>query len=204
MNVFKKIASNRHIQSLLQVRSVHQHIPKTPDLIYVPQFMRWMNTKMRFMYLKLAWDPEFSEGSFIYGSTRAICLITDIIHRDKPEELEGLLSPLARARLITRMNMLTPLQRKIIKLHPVDIKIVVPIAVRFLAHEKDRKSCAVVMRSLALKWLDDGRSLKLVLVALQTEFSRNYSEGVAPDWILTLFEILECAQLSDSHAISRK
>lgn len=47
-----------------------RRLPKTPDLIYVPQIMKWLKNKLKFKLLKKSWDPDFTEGAFIYGSTR--------------------------------------------------------------------------------------------------------------------------------------
>lgn len=196
VQIFKNsITSVRQIQTSNVNRS-----PKTPDLIYVPHVLRWLKTKFRLKYLQRAWDPEFSEGAFIYGTTRAVCRITEIIHEDKPEKLDGLLTDSAKIKLEDDIaSRLTKMQKQIIKLRPDDIKILVPIAVN-LKTEGFTKLCDVSLRSLALKWYEDRGNLKLVLVALQTEFMRDYTHGTNSEWIISVFDILECAMLSESPA----
>ncbi|XP_019755251.1 uncharacterized protein LOC109534121 isoform X2 [Dendroctonus ponderosae] len=133
----------------------HRKLPKTPDLIYVPQIIKWLKNKFKFKVLKNAWDPEFSEGAFIYGTTRAVCKITDIISRDKPQELENLLTFSAKMKLIDYMSTrLSKVQKEIIKLKPDDIKILVPLHVA-LSKNGNKKNCRVAMRVLGLKWKND-------------------------------------------------
>lgn len=180
------------------IRLAHQ-TPKTPDLIYVPHVLRWLKTKIRLMYLKKVWDPEFSEGAFIYGTTQAVCKITDIIHKDSPEELRGLLTSTARIKLTDDMShRITPLQKKIIKLTPDDIKILIPTAVN-MRSDGFTKKCNVSLRCLGLKWFEDGPTLRLVLVTVQTEFVRDYTRGALPEWIISIFNVLECGTLSGVH-----
>ncbi|KAJ3649025.1 hypothetical protein Zmor_020787 [Zophobas morio] len=175
-------------------------MPKTPDLIYMPHVIRWIKSKLRFKYLKKIWDPEFSEGAFIYGSTRAVCRITEIISNGNTEELEGLMTDSAKIKLQDDINYrLTPTQRKLIVLRPEDIKILVPISVSF-NKEGVGKTCKVNLRVLALKWHEVGNeNYKLVLVALQTEFLRDYAKTAPREWNISGFSILECAMLSEAN-----
>lgn len=143
------------------------------------------------------WDPEFSEGAFIYGSSKAVCRITEIIHENKPEDLGDLLTPTARIKLKEIMKTkLTKLQKNIIKINPEDIKILVPMTIA-LTNDKNEKHVKVGMRVLALKWIQpDVGNFKLVLVALQTEFYRDYYNGAVPEWIISSFDVLDCVVLS--------
>lgn len=174
----------------------------TPELVYVPQVLRWLKTKFKLKVLKQTWDSEFSEGAFIYGTTRAICKISDIIHKNQPEELTGLLTDTAKNKLVTDMNTkLTRMQKKIIKMKPEDIKILVPTQVK-LNRKGALKTCEISLRSLALKWFEDRGNAKLAIVALQTEFTRDYSEGIEPEWIISIYDILECALLSETPSVN--
>nr|CAH7719957.1 unnamed protein product [Callosobruchus chinensis] len=181
-------------------RKYNTKLPKTPDLIYIPHILRWLKTKFQFKYLQKKWDPEFTEGAFIYGSTKAVCRITEIISENKPEELDDLLTTAARVKLKQDMRTrLTKAQRAIIRLKPEDIKILVPLTVSMSTDER-QKDCKVSMRILALKWIQQSNgALRLVLVALQTEFLRNYDQGASHDWTISAFDILECAILSQAH-----
>ncbi|XP_056632821.1 uncharacterized protein LOC130442587 [Diorhabda sublineata] len=180
------------------IRTYTQH-PKTPDLIYIPHIFRWVKTKFQFKYLQRTCDPEFTEGAFIFGTSKAVCRITEIIHEDRPEELDELLTPSARLKLKQDMKTkLTKLQKTIIKLKPEDIKILVPINVN-LRHEGPNKICRVGMRVLALKWMKPNNGpMRLVLVAIQTEFSREYKQETVTDWNISAFDVLECVVLSTS------
>nr|CAI5824485.1 unnamed protein product [Callosobruchus analis] len=180
-------------------RKYNTKLPKTPDLIYIPHLLRWLKTKFQFKYLQKKWDPEFTEGAFIYGSTKAVCRITEIISENKPEELDDLLTTAARVKLKHDMRTrLTKVQRAIIRLKPEDIKILVPMTVS-LSSDARQKDCKVSMRILALKWIQQPNGvLRLVLVALQTEFLRNYNPGASQDWTISAFDILECAILSQA------
>ncbi|CAH1966856.1 unnamed protein product [Acanthoscelides obtectus] len=180
-------------------RKYNTRLPKTPDLIYIPHVMRWLKTKFQFKYLQKKWDPDFTEGAFIYGSTKAVCRITEIIADDKPEQLDELLTTAARIKLELDMRTrLTKGQRAIIRLKPEDIKILVPMTVSMSSDER-QKDCKVLMRVLALKWIQQPNgALRLVLVALQTEFLRNYNEGASQDWTISAFDIMECAVLSQA------
>lgn len=171
--------------------------PKTPELIYVPHILRWLKTKIKFKYLQKTWDPEFSEGAFIYGSTHAICKITEIIHHNKVDELHGLVTMPVRLKLADDIARLSRMQRRIIKLRPHDIKILVPLSVT-LRSDGIEKKCSINLRILALKWFELPGALRLVLVALQTEFFRDYTPGAVPEWTISTFDILECAMLSET------
>ncbi|XP_050299663.1 uncharacterized protein LOC126738394 [Anthonomus grandis grandis] len=172
-------------------------LPKTPDLIYVPRLFKWLRNKLKFKMLQNTWDPEFSEGAFIYGTTRAVCKITDIINRDKPEELENLLTFSAKMKLVDYMTTrLNKTQKEIIALRPDDIKILVPLNVSLMKNGQ-YKNCRVTMRILGLKWHEHSNMLKLVLVALQTEFLRDYSQGhTNSEWTISAFDVLECGMLT--------
>ncbi|CAG9762170.1 unnamed protein product [Ceutorhynchus assimilis] len=183
----------------LQQRFAHSKrsiYPKTPDLIYVPQVLRWIRNKWKFRALKKCWDPDFSEGAFIYGTTRAVCKITDIINRGQPEELENLLTFSAKVKLVDYMKRrLSKVQKEIITLKPEDIKILVPLNVA-LVEAGNKKNCRISMRVLGLKWHEhNGNVLKLVLVALQTEFLRDYTQRNS-EWTISAFDILECGMLA--------
>ncbi|CAG9862479.1 unnamed protein product [Phyllotreta striolata] len=171
--------------------------PKTPDLIYVPHVFRWLKTKVQLKYLQKTWDPEFTEGAFIYGTTRAVCRITEIIHDNRPEELDNLMTSVARQKLKEVMKTrLTKNQKSIIKLRPEDIKILVPIAVHFKSLKSSKKDCTITLRILALKWVrSKAGPMRLVLVALQTEFQRDYSVKINSNWNISAFDILECVVL---------
>lgn len=186
-------------------RNLHTKLPKTPDLIYIPHVLRWLKTKFRFKMLQKTWDPEFTEGSFIYGTSRAICRITEIIHDNKPEQLKGLLTTSALIKLRDDISTkLSKMQKLIIRIKPEDIKILVPVKVS-LDRDGEYKKCKVAMRVLALKWIRQGNgTLRLVLVALQTEFLRDYTHGTASDWTISAFDILECTVLAKSWLKNRK
>lgn len=190
----KKYLSSSNKNENFPLRS---QLPKTPDLIYFPHIIRWLNTKMRFKYLKHFWDPTFSEGAFIFGSTQAICRITEIINKNKPEELDDLVSAPTKAKLMEDIKKkLTDKQRQIIRLVPDDIKILVPMSVH-LNKSIDEKSCKIVLRALALKWHPHPNGiLKLVLVALQTDFFKTYNKD-NKDWIITAFDVMECTTLTE-------
>ncbi|KAJ8925492.1 hypothetical protein NQ315_009330 [Exocentrus adspersus] len=183
--------------NIVPLRCLHTKVPKTPDLIYVPHFFRWLKTKFRLKVLQKVWDPEFTEGSFIYGTSRAICRITEIIHENKPEELKGLLTTSAYIKLKDDIaTKLSKAQKLIINIRPEDIKILVPMAVT-LNRDGEQKHARIGMRILALKWIQQSNgALRLVLVALQTEFLRDYSRGALPDWIISSFDVLECTVLA--------
>lgn len=172
-------------------------MPKTPDLIYIPHVYRWLKTKIQFKYLQKMWDSDFTEGAFIYGSSKAVCRITEIIHENKPEDLEELLTPTAKIKLKEVMkNRLTKLQKNVIKINPEDIKILVPMKIE-MKNDKIGKNVKIGMRVLALKWIrPDVGNYKLVLVALQTDFFRDYSKGALPEWTISAFDVLDCVVLS--------
>ncbi|KAL3288294.1 hypothetical protein HHI36_002742 [Cryptolaemus montrouzieri] len=173
-------------------------IPKTPDLIYFPHVMRWLKTKLRFKYLKRTWDPTFSEGAFIYGSTHAVCRITEIINNNRMEELEGLLTAKAKIKLVEDISTkLTRTQREIIRISPRDIKILVPMSVN-LKNDGLEKHCKISMRVLALKWHPQRTGFhRLVLVALQSEFMKDYLNGIDQDWNISGFDVMECTVLTE-------
>ncbi|XP_074037026.1 uncharacterized protein [Leptinotarsa decemlineata] len=180
-------------------RRAYTRLPKTPDLIYIPHVIRWLKTKFQFKYLKRTWDPEFTEGAFIYGTSKAVCRITEIIHENDMAQLDGLLTDSAKMKLKQDLKTrITKAQRAIIKLKPEDIKILVPMNV-CLKEEGLQRNCRVGMRVLALKWIQQKTgALRLVLVALQTEFMKEYREGGTSDWTISAFDIMECAILTQS------
>lgn len=171
--------------------------PKTPELIYVPHILKWLKTKLKFKYLQKTWDPDFSEGAFIYGSTTAICRITELIHENKLNELKDLIASSVYLKLLDDINRLTPVQKKIIRLKPQDIKILIPQAVVMKTNGIEKR-CSINLRTLALKWHGTTGTLRLVLVALQSEFERDYTEGADAEWTITNYDILECAMLNEA------
>ncbi|XP_018328642.1 uncharacterized protein LOC108739294 [Agrilus planipennis] len=184
----------------LPSKNYTDHPKKTPELIYIPRLLRWMKVKMKLRLLK-KWDPNFSEGAFIYGSLMALCRITEIIHEDDPKQLVGLLTEPARLKLTEDMtHKLSKLQKDIIQLKMSDIKILVPVSVNF-RQVGNEKYCDIAVRSLALKWLE--KKGQLVLVALEAEFSRNYTEGAKAEWTISNFNILECALLNEISSTAR-
>lgn len=172
-------------------------MPKTPDLIYIPHVYRWLKTKVQFKYLQKVWDPEFTEGAFIYGTSKAVCKITEIISANTPEDLDDILTSPARLKVKDLMKTkLTKLQKSIIKISPEDIKILVPMNIA-MKNVKGEKNVKIAMRILALKWIrPETGNFKLVLVALQTEFFRDYTVGAPPEWIICSFDVLDCVVLS--------
>lgn len=180
---------------------------RTPDLIYFPQVMRWVKTKIGFKVLKSTWDPEFSEGAFIYGSTRAICRITEAISTaDKHDELKELVTPALRKKLHDEIQMkLSELQRKIIVLTPNDIKLLIPIEVRLSRMDKNQRLCSVALRSLSVKWQELNGGLRLAIIAIQTEFIRDYTEGLKDSqWTVRVFDILECGVVGEVRGAPRE
>ncbi|CAH0550315.1 unnamed protein product [Brassicogethes aeneus] len=169
----------------------------TPELIYVPRVFRWMANKVRFKYLQKMWDQEFSEGAFIFGSTMAVCRITEIVQSNEYMELDGLLTSSAKLKLIADLHTrFTQQQKSIMGLKPQDIKILVPVSVKLLRHGGEKK-CRVNLRILALKWYKQLNGVvNLVLVALQTEFQKDYKEPCS-DWTISNFDILDCTMLKE-------
>lgn len=200
-NVTKNWQGSPQKISLLhtQIRTRYSNRPKTPDLIYFPKISRWLANKVRLMLLKRFWDPDFSEGAFIYGTTRAICKITDIIHNDNPEALQDLVTMSIQINLIDEMSSrLTSLQKHIIKLEPPDIKMLILNNVK-MKRDGLQRTCCIGMRVLALKWhTQTSGILNLALITLQTEFTRDYSVGVAPNWTISGFDILDCTLLAEA------
>lgn len=172
--------------------------PKLPELLYFPHIFRWLNAKYRLKYLQKMWDPEFSEGAFIYGTTHAICKITDIISRNKPDELKNFVDYRVEKKLSHEMRViLSDQQKQAMKLSPEDIKLLVPMKVIFDTN-KNQKRCRILLKTLAMKWCKIGSSLKLVLIVLETEFKRDYTKTFSSEWIISLFNILQCSLISDS------
>ncbi|XP_066138315.1 uncharacterized protein [Euwallacea fornicatus] len=125
-----------------------------------------------------------------------ICTITEIIARDQPQELGDLLTSSAKIRLANHMaTRLTEGQKGIITLQPDDIKILVPLDVA-LNKDGNKKQCKISLSVLGLKWHEHSNTLKLVLVALQTEFLRDYTNGYKnSEWTISAFDVLECGIL---------
>lgn len=176
--------------------------PRTPDLVYFPQILRWIRTKIGFRMLRKSWDPEFSEGAFIYGSTQAICRITDIISQnDADDTLKKLVTPTLRRRLLLEMTVhLTDLQRQIIALKPTDIKLLIPLEVK-LRNIHERKICLIALRALAVKWHRIQKVNRLAIIALQTEFIRDYTENYNSEWTVSAFDILECGLAGEAQSM---
>lgn len=194
--IHKIFKTPHHSISTLRLYS-SKTIPQTPELIYVPHVLRWLKTKLKFKYLQKKWDPDFSEGAFIYGTTTAICRITEIISKNKANDLDNLLTGSAKAKLIEDAKRLNQIQRRIIRIQPDDIKILVPLSVNLISDGIEKK-CSVDLRVLALKWYEITGSLRLVLVALQSEFFREYSQKSPPEWTISKFDILECVILNET------
>lgn len=148
--------------------------------------------------LQKSWDPEFSEGPFIYGTTHAICKITEIINEGKYNELNPLVNDRTAVKITDNaINRLTPLQKDMIKLNPEDIKLLVPLYVKFDT-ENGTKTCSILLKSLSLKWFEYAKNLKLVLIVLETEFQRDYSKPQSSDWTISNFEVAQCAVLTNA------
>lgn len=171
--------------------------PKLPELLYFPHVFRWLKAKYQLKYLQKVWDPEFSEGGFIYGSTHAICRVTEAISANKPQEFKDLVSQDVAKKLTNDMKrVLTENQRKAIKLTPDDIKLLVPMRVHF-DNDMYKKMCRILLKTLAMKWVDVGSSLKLALVVIEAEFLRDYSFGTNSEWCINTFNILQCSILNN-------
>lgn len=172
---------------------------KTPELIYVPQIMRWIRTKIGFRLLKRTWDPDFSEGAFIYGSTQAICRISRIVADDDPEdELKKLVTPRLKRRLLLDIRIhLSDLQKQLLSLSPSDIKLLIPLEVR-MRTVQERKICLIALRALAVKWQEIQKANRLAIVALQTEFVRDYTDANNSEWTVSVYDILECGLAGDA------
>lgn len=193
-----KLEGNGAITCLKRYNHNHSNNPKLPELLYFPHIFRWLNAKYRLKYLQKMWDPDFSEGGFIYGSTHAICKITDIISRNKPDELKNIVDLRVERKLAHEMRViLSEQQKKAMRLTPEDIKLLVPLKVIFDTN-KNQKRCSILLKTLAMKWCQIGSSLKLVLIVLETEFKRDYSKGLNSEWIVSLFNILQCSLINDS------
>lgn len=166
---------------------------KTPELIYIPQILRWIRTKIGFVILRKTWDPDFSEGAFIYGSTQAICKISQILSKNDPEnELKKLVTPRLQRRLLLDISVhLSKLQKQLLRLEPADIKLLIPLEVK-LKTIQDRKICLIMLRSLAVKWQKIQNANRLAIIALQTEFIRDYTDNRNSEWTVNVYDILEC------------
>lgn len=95
---------------------------------------------------------------------------------------------------------ITKQQKEIVQIKPEDVKILVPLSV-VLEQTGQKKSCKIKLRTLALKWQEVSLgNYKLVLIALQTEFLRDYSNSAKPEWTISEFHILECVLLAEAVA----
>lgn len=185
-------------------RQYHKKTLKTPDLVYFPQILRWIRTKIGFRILRSSWDPEFSEGAFIYGSTQAICRITEVISQnDADDTLKKLVTPTLRRRLLLEMTVhLSDLQRQIIYLKPDDIKLLIPLEVK-LRNIHERKICLIALRALAVKWHAIQKANRLAIIALQSEFIRDYTDVYNSEWTVCAFDILECGLAGEPQSMQR-
>lgn len=199
-----KLETNGAVMCINRYSHNHPNNLKLPELLYFPHIFRWLNAKYRLKYLQRMWDPDFTEGAFIYGTTHAICKITDIISRNKPEELKNLVEVRVERKLVHEMRViLSEQQKKAIRLTPDDIKLLVPLKVIFDTKD-NQKRCNILLKILAMKWCQIGSSFKLVLIVLETEFKRDYSRGLNSEWIISLFNILQCSFLNDTRGRSLK
>lgn len=166
--------------------------PKLPELFYFPHVTRWLKTKLRFKYLQKTWDPDFSEGAFIFGTTQALCRITEIINANRLQDLKNLVKPSVERKLKEDVEVkLTSMQKEMIQLRPEDIKLLVPLQVKFETGD-GRRICNVLLKSLSLKWHESPKNLKLVLIILEAAFERDYS-NVPNEWIISDFDIQQCS-----------
>lgn len=140
-------------------------------------------------------SPFLLAGAFIYGSQRALCRITEIINEQKTDELENLVKPNVRnyIELLIQKKKLTKLQLEMIRLKPEDIKLLIPLRVRFeraaevsgmggemgdvgggSSRMTNEILCKIFLKSLAMKWFKYQDNFKLVLVVIESEFERKY------------------------------
>ncbi|XP_049817376.1 uncharacterized protein LOC126264277 [Aethina tumida] len=171
--------------------------PKTPDLVFVPRLFNWIANKLKLKYLQKMWDKDFTEGAFIYGTSKAVCRITEIIHCNNPKELDGLVTDNAKLKMYTIIHTkLTPKQRDIIQLKTSDIKVLIPLSVKLISSNGEKK-CNIKLRVLALKWYKQVNGImSLVLVGVESEFLRDYNDEY-PNWLISDFHVLDCTMINE-------
>lgn len=181
--------------------------PKLPELFYIPKVTNWLKTKMKLRYLKQRFDPDFTEGAFIYGSQIALCRITEIINERQFDDLDNLVTSNVKAYVknLIDTKKLTSLQIDMIRLRPDDIKLMVPLKVKFertgdnypASQTSNQILCKIMLKSLSMKWYKYNDNLKLILIVIESEFQRKFdSFGKEHDWIIGQFEVKQCSMLT--------
>lgn len=179
--------------------------PKLPELFYVPKITNWLKTKYRLRLLKKRYDPYFSEGAFIYGTQIALCRITEIISDRQIDDLDELVTSNVKQYIVDYLmkRKMTPLQIDMIRTRPEDIKLMVPLNVKFENYDEEESKknnretlCKILLKCLAMKWYKYNDNLKLVLVVIESEFQRKYAYGKEYDWIVGGFDLKQCSMLT--------
>lgn len=160
--------------------------PARMKVISIPNPLRWFNNQMEMLVLKKDWDPTFDISSFKFGVKQAVCTSTELISRREWGELRGLLSQKAISKLRTtkwtddEVNnlVLEPSRIQVTQIDNVSMQIIV-----------DRKYCDIDMTVIGTRDPYNCDKHSLIVLEYFARFHREYTEGVLPDWTITVFKL---------------
>ncbi|TRY94181.1 hypothetical protein DNTS_028355 [Danionella cerebrum] len=172
--------------------------------IHIPNPFRWLRNKIFIFLIRTYFDREFDIDDFTNGTLHAFCHVSRLLSQGHFEALEGLatkdvilkVQKLCAQMPVGRINALAVDQDDVIFMKPINMNIY---------YNDERKFVRILMgfwympnfklpEGWAMKFLSLGVSTgKLVQEQFEQnsmlrafyEFQREYTDGVAPDWIIT-------------------
>lgn len=158
-----------------------------PTAYYYQNPFQWMKIKWQLIKMK-NYDKDFNVEEFKRGSKQALSTITNIVRDERLDDLEGLLTPLASAKLRRDMLVWNDEILRNIGVKLSDIKLAIPTRVNIRTIQLlNTRLCDIDMWYMAMKWknLDD-----LIITDFVARFSRDITHNhYNSDWTISFFEL---------------
>ncbi|KAK7082257.1 hypothetical protein SK128_000828 [Halocaridina rubra] len=160
--------------------------PARMKVISIPNPFRWLHNQMELATLKREWDAEFTIENFKAGARQAVCTTTEFITRREWGELRGLLSQKAINKLRNIKWTLDQEHNLVLNPERIQVTQVDNVSLQVIV---DRRYCDidVTIIGTCIPYNLDKHSL--VVLEYFARFHREYTEGVLPEWTITVFKL---------------
>ncbi|XP_046903374.1 m-AAA protease-interacting protein 1, mitochondrial [Hypomesus transpacificus] len=174
-------------------------------VVNIPNPFKWIRTRIYYFLIRAYFDKEFRIEEFTDGAKQAFSHVSILLSQCQFEALESLVAPDLIGKLKEKCSLLPPSHIQAISADPEEIMYTMPEDVGICYDDDGRKFVIILMRfwyltsaELADDTMEGARIFQISagegdakakrLLTANYEFQREFTKGVAPDWIITRIE----------------
>lgn len=182
-----------------------QNLKQKVVVVSIPNPFKWFRTRVYYFLIRAYFDKEFRIEEFTEGAKQAFSHVSRLLSQCQFDALENLIAEDLIEKLKEKCALLPPNHIQALSADTDEIMYTMPEDVGIFYDDSGRKFVIILMRFWYLtsaKLPDDtmegarvfqisageGEAETKRLLTANYEFQREFTKGVAPDWIITRIE----------------